>query len=173
MNVVGLDLSTKRVGFAAADGELFSISAHAGAEDPYRRLHELGREIERALRLRPPAPELVVVEGYSLAMHPGGGILSKIRLGEIWGIVRTRLFEMGIRFVDVPPSSVKRFAVGNGNAKKEQMVSRAIELGARGNVNDDEADAFHLRRMARAAYGLEGDLLGHELDAIANAGISW
>jgi len=172
MNVVGLDLSTKRVGFAAADGELFSISAHAGAEDPYRRLHELGREIERALRLRPPFPELVVVEGYSLAVF-GTGILSKIRLGEVGGIVRTRLFEMGIRFVDVPPSSVKRFATGNGNAKKEQMVSRAIELGARGNVNDDEADAFHLRRMARAAYGLEGDLLGHELDAIANAGISW
>lgn len=40
MRIVGLDLSTKRVGFAAADGELFSISAHAGAEDPYRRLHE-------------------------------------------------------------------------------------------------------------------------------------
>lgn len=173
MNIVGLDLSTKRVGFAAADGELFSISAHAGAEDPYRRLHELGREIERALRLRPPFPDLVVVEGYSLAMHPGGGVLSKIRLGEIGGVVRMRLFEMGIRFVDVPPTSVKRFAVGNGNAKKEPMIARAIELGARGSVNDDEADAFHLRRMGRAANGLVGDLLGHELDAIANAGISW
>lgn len=170
MNVVGLDLSTKRVGFAAADGELFSISAHAGAEDPYRRLHELGREIERALRLRPPFPELVVVEGYSLG---GPGILSKIRLGEVGGIVRTRLFEIGIRFVDVPPKNLKRFATGNGNATKEQMVSRAIELGARGNVNDDEADAFHLRRMARAANGLEGQLLDHELDAIGNAGISW
>ena len=103
----------------------------------------------------------------------GGGILSKIRLGEVGGIVRTRLFEMGVRFVDAPPSSVKRFATGNGNAPKEQMVARAIELGARGNVNDDEADAFHLRRMARAAHGLEGVLLGHEIDAIANAGISW
>ena len=172
MRIVGLDLSTKRVGLAAADGELVSISAHAGAEDPYRRLHELGREIERALRLRPPAPDLVVVEGYSLAVF-GAGILSKIRLGEIGGIVRTRLFEMGIPFVDVPPSSLKRFATGNGNAKKEQMVARAIELGARRNVNDDEADAFHLRRMARAANGLEGQLLDHELDAIANAGISW
>lgn len=173
MNVVGLDLSTKRVGFAAADGELFSISAHAGAEDPYRRLHELERELVRTIRLRPPAPDLVAIEGYSLGMIPGGGILSKIRLGEIGGIVRTRLFELGIPFVDVPPSSVKRFATGNGNAKKEQMVSRAIELGARGNVNDDEADAFHLRRMARAANGLEGQLLDHELDAIGNAGVSW
>ncbi len=171
MRIIGLDLSTKRVGFAGPEsGDLFSISAHAGAEDPYRRLHELGRELERAIRLRPPFPDLVVLEGYSLG---GPGILSKIRLGEVGGIVRTRLFEMDVRFVDVTPSSLKRFATGNGNAKKEQMVSRAIELGARGNVNDDEADAFHLRRMARAANELEGTLLDHELDAIANAGISW
>lgn len=172
LRIAGLDLSTKRVGFAAPDGELLSISAHAGAEDPYRRLHELGREIERAFRLRPPLPDLVVVEGYSLGMF-GGGILSKIRLGEIGGIVRTRLFELGVAFVDVPPSSLKRFACSNGNAKKEQMIARAIELGARGNVNDDEADAFHLRRMGRAANGLEGPLADHELDSIGNAGVSW
>lgn len=172
LRIAGLDLSTKRVGFAMPEGELFSIVAHAGAEDPYRRLHELGREIERRLRLHPPFPDLVVVEGYSLAVF-GTGIVSKIRLGEIGGIVRTRLFELDVPFVDVPPSSLKRFSVGNGNAKKEQMVARAIELGARGNVNDDEADAFHLRRMGRAANGLEGSLLDHELDAIANAGISW
>lgn len=170
MNVVGLDLSTKRIGFAAADGQLLSISGHAGAEDPYRRLHELTRELARAFRVRPPGPDLVVVEDYALGAP---GRLSLVRLGEIGGIVRTWLFEQDWPIVLVSPSSVKRFATGNGNASKEQMIARAIELGARGNVNDDEADAFHLRRMARAAHGLEGVLLDHELDAIANAGISW
>lgn len=170
MNVVGLDLSTKRIGFAAADGQLLSISGHAGAEDPYRRLHELTRELARAFRVRPPGPDLVVVEDYALGAP---GRLSLVRLGEIGGIVRTWLFEQDWPIVLVSPSSVKRFATGNGNATKEAMISRAIELGARGNVNDDEADAFHLRRMARAAHGLEGTLLGHEIDAIANAGISW
>lgn len=170
MNVVGLDLSTKRIGFAAADGQLLSISGHAGAEDPYRRLHELTRELARAFRVRPPGPDLVVVEDYALGAP---GRLSLVRLGEIGGIVRTWLFEQDWPIVLVSPSSVKRFATGNGNAKKEQMIARAIELGARGNVNDDEADAFHLRRMGRAAHQLEGVLLGHELDAIANAGISW
>lgn len=170
MNVVGLDLSTKRIGFAAADGQLLSISGHAGAEDPYRRLHELTRELARAFRVRPPGPDLVVVEDYALGAP---GRLSLVRLGEIGGIVRTWLFEQDWPIVLVSPSSVKRFATGNGNADKAAMISRAIELGARGNVNDDEADAFHLRRMGRAAHGLEGVLLDHELDAIANAGISW
>lgn len=163
MNVVGLDLSTKRIGFAAADGELLSISGHAGAEDPYRRLHELTRELAHTFKLRPPRPDLVVVEDYALGAP---GRLSLVRLGEIGGIVRTWLFEQDWRIVLVSNGTVKRFATGNGNAKKEPMIARAIELGARGNVNDDEADAFHLRRMGRAAHGLEGTLLPHEVDAL-------
>lgn len=170
MRIAGLDLSTKRVGFAGPDGDLISIAAHAGADDPYRRLHELGREIERAFRLRPPLPDLVVVEDYVLASP---GRVSLIRLGEIGGIVRTRLFEMNVPIVLVKPSTLKRFATGNGNADKYRMMERAIELGARGSVNDDEADAFHLRRIGRAAHGLEGWLEDFERDAIGNAGISW
>jgi len=170
VNVVGLDLSTKRIGFAAADGELLSISAHAGAADPYRRLHELKRDLSQAFRLRPPRPDLVVVEDYALAAP---GRIALVRLGEVGGIVRTWLFEQDWPMALVRPSTVKRFATGNGNAKKEQMIARAVELGARGSVNDDEADAFHLRRMGRAALGLEGPLLEHEADAIANAGVVW
>lgn len=168
LRIAGLDLSTKRVGFAGPDGDLISIAANAGADDPYRRLHELGREIERAFRLRPPLPDLVVVEDYVLASP---GRLSLIRLGEIGGIVRTRLFEMNVPIVLVKPSALKRFATGNGNADKYRMIERAIELGARGSVNDDEADAFHLRRMGRAANGLETWLESFERDAIA--GITW
>lgn len=38
-------------------------------------------------------------------------------------------------------------------------------------MNDDEADAFLLRRMARQAHGLETAELDHERDAIAS--LSW
>ena len=164
MNVAGLDLSTKRIGYATPAGHLLSISGHAKADDPYRRLHELTRDLVRAFTLNPPAPDLVVVEDYALGAP---GRLSLVRLGEIGGIVRTWLFEQDFRIALVPPGTLKRFATGNGNAKKDAMMARAIELGARGNVNDDEADAFHLRRMGRAAHGLEGSLLPHEIDAIA------
>lgn len=168
MNIVGLDLSTARVGFAAADGELLSIRGHAGADDPYRRLHELTREIARAFHLRPPKPDLVVLEDYSLGSP---GRIALIRLGEIGGIVRTRLFELDIAFKLVRPSSVKKFATGKGNADKEAMMAAARALSARGNVNDDEADAFHLRRMGLAAHGFhDGELTDYQLDALAGAG---
>lgn len=169
MRIAGLDLSTSRIGYAAPDGDLFSISATAGASDPARRLHELLRELERLLRLFPPRPDLVAVEGYSLASP---GRLALVRLGEIGGVVRLRLFELDVPYVEIPPSSLKRFATGHGNADKYRMQARAIELGARGSVNDDEADAFHLRRMARIAHGIESTtMLPHEADAIAN--LSW
>lgn len=171
MNVWGLDPSTARIGIATASGEILSISARAGSDDPYRRLHELIRDVARTIRLRPPAPDLVVVENYA----SGGvsGNLAKFRAGEIGGAVRLWLWEHDVRFVSPTPSNVKRFATGNGNASKELMVSRAVELGARCNVNHDEADAFHLRRMGRAANGLEGHLQDFELDAIAASGVPW
>jgi len=174
VRIFGLDLSTKRVGMADDQGRVFSITAHAGADDPYRRLHELAREVERAFKLRPPMPDLVAVEDYALGSP---GRLSLIRLGEVGGVIRTRLFELDTPLVLIPPTSLKRFATGNGNATKEQMVRRAIELGciAPGGTapNDDEADAWHLRRMARAAYGLEGALSDSELDALAGIGARW
>lgn len=165
MNVGGLDLSTKRIGYAAPDGELVSIRGHAKADDPYRRLHELRREVARAIRDHPPRPQIVVVEDYSLGSP---GRISLIRLGEIGGIVRTDLFELDIPIALVRPTTLKRFATGDGGTAtdKARMIARAIELGARGGVNDDEADAFHARRMGQLAYGERYGLTDFELDAI-------
>lgn len=169
-HIAGLDLSTKRIGYAAPNGTLVSLVPKAGPDEPGRRLAEIRDLIDRAIQLHPPRPELIAIEGYSLGSPNRSTLLT---LGEVGGAVRCRLYELDIRFVLVPPSSVKRFATGKGNADKYMMQAAAIGLGARGNVNDDEADAFHLRRMARAAHGLEFNLAAHELDAIENAGTAW
>lgn len=169
VRIVGLDPSTARIGYAADDVTRSIISA-AGAEDPSRRLHELRRDLVGLLRRYPPLPDLVAVEGYSLGKTPGN--LARIRLGEVGGMIRLALFDLDLRVVDVPPSSLKRYATGNGNADKDRMLARARELGAPVS-NHDEADAWLLRRMARAAHGLEPVELDHERDAIANAGIAW
>lgn len=166
--IAGLDLSTKRIGYATPGGAAFSISARTGPEEPARRLHELARELERYLRIYPPRPELVIVEGYSLASP---GRLSLVRLGELGGVVRLRLFELGIPYVEIPPSSLKRYATGNGSAKKPAMQAAAVELGADPDVNDDEADAYLLRHLGRAAYGLEPLPADHRLEVVSS--ISW
>lgn len=167
--IAGLDPSTKRIGWAGPDATTaaVSIQARAGADAPARRLHELARALELEIVRYPPRPELVVLEGYSMGSP---GRLSLIRLGEIGGVIRCRLFELGIPYVEVSPSSLKRFATGKGNAKKPEMIARALELSGL-EMNDDEADAWHLRRIGRTAYGLEKTTADHELEVIAS--IDW
>lgn len=162
--VAGLDPSTSRIGWASPTGHTSSLSARAGAADPARRLHELAREVERVVRLYPPRPDLVALEGYSLGSP---GRIALIRLGEIGGVIRCRLHELAIAYVEIPPSSLKRHATGNGAADKERMLARARELCPEGISNHDEADAWLLRRMTRQALGIESIEHGHEADAIA------
>lgn len=166
MRIVALDLSTKRIGYAAADGSLGSITAHAGAADPYRRLHELARQVEAALT-RHGLPDLAVVEDYALGAP---GRISLVRLGEIGGVIRTRLFELTIPLVLISNGTVKMFATGDGSAKKPAMIAAARKLGAPPTINDDEADAFHLRRMALAYHqqlpGWQLPLLSFEAAAL-------
>lgn len=169
MRVEGLDTSTARCGWACHDGSLHSIKPRTGAGEPDRRLFEIRGMFGRLVRLHPPRAELLVLEGYSIG-SPNSSTL--LKLGEVGGVIRAELFELGIPYVVVPPASVKLFATGNGKADKQAMIDAATMLGAE-PANDDEADAYHLRRMGRVARGLETSHVDHELRAIANCGVSW
>lgn len=169
--IAGMDASTARLGYAASNGDLRSVVPTAGAEDIARRLSQIAGGVEYAVRHFPPLPALVVIEGYALGAP---GRLSLVRLAELGGVLRLRLFELAIAFVEVSPSTLKRFATGKGNATKDEMLSAANdELSD--PANHDEADAFWLRMLGRAVYGFEPGLLDqpHRLDAVANAGVTW
>lgn len=94
---------------------------------------------------------LVVIEGYSMgtarqSSHAHG-------LGELGGVVRLALWESGIPYVDVAPASLKKYATGAGNAKKDAVLGSAIRrLGYEGD-DHNEADALWLRAMAMDHYG--------------------
>ena len=163
--IVGLDPGTKATGFAGADGTLFTIAT--GDELRGRRLEELDRKLVRALALHHPRPALVVLEGP--ALHAPGA-LSLVRQAEARGIILRRLYLEAIDVVEIPPSSLKRFATGKGNADKAAMVASAAAHGPQ-VLTSDEADAFHLRRLGRAAYGLEDAREAHELEVIAS--LTW
>lgn len=161
--IAGVDASLSAFGLALPGGALRTLKPKAGAAEPARRLHELARAVERTLRTFPPPPALVLIEGYDL--HPRG-ITSAHRLAELGGVIRLRLFELGIPYLEIPPASLKRYATGTGNANKDRMIDAARALGAT-PADHDQADAFLLRHLGRAAYGLEPITTAHAAEIVA------
>jgi len=52
---------------------------------------------------------------------------------------------IGIKPIGIPVGTIKKFATGNGHAKKPEMISSAISAGL-DVTDDDQADAVHLLR---------------------------
>lgn len=145
--VLGLDVSSRSTGVASVDGTCSTIAPRATAG--WRRMDALQRAV--VAQLRSGRPDLAAVEGYSMGGLRG---LASISLAEAGGIVRWQLGRHGVPVVEIPPATLKVFAVGSGGklATKEAMVAAARSAGAV-VANDDEADAALLRLMALAALG--------------------
>jgi Holliday junction resolvasome RuvABC endonuclease subunit len=139
--IVGLDLSLTRTGVAMPDG---TVSVLRPSERGMQRLAWLRREIALVVE----GADLVAVEGYAYARANQAH-----QLGELGGVIRLLLHECGVRYVDVPPAVLKRYATGRGNAGKGQVLVEAVKrLGYEGS-DDNEADALWLRALALDAYG--------------------
>ncbi len=136
--VVGLDLSLTATGV----GVVTAIMRNAETiRRPQYRGTERLRSIRDAVinRVDGIRPALVVVEGYA---H--GRTNQAHQLGELGGVVRVALDELGQRWCELPPSSLKKYATGKGNADKAAVLTEAVRrLGYAGSSND-EADALWL-----------------------------
>jgi hypothetical protein len=73
--------------------------------------------------------------------------------GMVQGVVREMLIEEGIRYGDVGPSALKKYATGKGNASKTEMALAALKRGGIEFSNDNECDAWWLWVMARDFKG--------------------
>lgn len=146
MKLVGLDLSLTSSGVSIA-GSTRVVSCKK-------------KGVERLADLRSQFTEIfldcqvthAVIEGYSF----GSRNSQAHSIGELGGVVRVLLFDMGIPFVEVPPTSRAKFATGRGNASKGEVISAIsaktgrIFAGAGGN---DECDAWVLEQMALTKLG--------------------
>jgi Holliday junction resolvasome RuvABC endonuclease subunit len=151
--ILALDLSLTSTGAAHEGGTCRITSKKRGTE----RLIEI-REAIRSLALS-VAPDLVVVEGYSMGSR--GRVFD---IGELGGIVKVLLADMGIPVAIVPPSCLKKFATGKGNADKDSMLEAAIRNFGFGGHGNDEADAWLLYCMAATR---DGSLNAKQREAVA------
>lgn len=96
-------------------------------------------------------PQLVAIEGFAFGAR-GRAVFD---IGGIGWVVRVMLYEGGVPFVEIPPSVLKRYATGRGNADKQAMQMAAVKrLGYDDDKPDDNCvDALWLRALAMDRYG--------------------
>jgi crossover junction endodeoxyribonuclease RuvC len=140
MNVLGLDLSLASTG--CSDGH--ETHTFKPKSTGYIRLRDIRQHvIGEAVDMK---PRLICVEGPSFASKGG----HEHERGGLWWMVCEQLDAIGFDVAVVPPSSLKKYATGKGNANKDAMIlaaARRFPWFAGGN---DEADALFL-----AALGFE------------------
>jgi Holliday junction resolvasome RuvABC endonuclease subunit len=144
---VGLDLSLTSTGYSCGETRKIISTKNKGPQ----RLHDISIDLSILLvELDDPA---VAIEGYSFASRNS----QAHAIGELGGVVRLTLWNLGIPYVEIPPTCRAKFATGRGNASKGEVLS---SVSARtgfvwsGSGADDLCDAFILEEMALAKYGI-------------------
>jgi crossover junction endodeoxyribonuclease RuvC len=159
MRYVGIDPSTK-TGLAIIDkqGNVINVVDITTKEkkDPHRFSDIADKIIDE---LEPN--DCIAIEGFSYGSK-GKGVSFQYGLG--W-IIRHILIERGFEYVEVPPTSVKKFATGKGNTKKDEMVLPIYKKWGFEHTSDNVRDAFVLAQMAKGIYD-SSNLTEYQKDAL-------
>ena len=142
--IIGLDLSLTCTGVCILrpDGtrrlEAWETKKMRGHERMAYILDALDAMLNDAERMHDSLR--IIIEGPSYGSQGQG----HFDIGGLTWLVKHRLWTLGYTYTDVPPSSLKKFATGHGNAKKAEMLATAIRKHGYEGCNDNEADALLL-----------------------------
>ncbi|MBS7812319.1 crossover junction endodeoxyribonuclease RuvC [Roseococcus pinisoli] len=102
------------------------------------------REIHEAFRvlLTKHAVGLVILEGYAY-----GNVNTLATLAEVGGVLRLAMAMYGVPYLSVSPNSLKQFATGKANAKKEEVMKDVYKRWGFDSPGNDIADAYVLGRV--------------------------
>ena len=94
---------------------------------------------------------MVVIEGYGFSSHR---IVPQVEVG---AVLRWFMWSNwpDCRIVEVPPTVLKKFATGRGNASKPEVAVGVWKRYEFEHKSDDVVDAFVLAMMGLAFWGIE------------------
>ena len=148
VKIVGIDASLTSTGIVVLnEGNVYTDTIQRKSTGVERLI-----EIRELVRLAVSGADLVAIEGYAFARSN-----QAYQLGELGGVLRVMFREEGIKYIDVAPSAVKKFATGKGNANKEAVAVGVYKRWGKEFKTNDEADAFVLAKIGQAYMaGQEG-----------------
>lgn len=134
MKVAGLDLSITATGVCHTVQDAACWHLIRTKQEGDLRLNELQSKIREYVR----DSDLILIEGY-LNNSKSAGIT-----GMVQGAVRSMLIEQGIPYATLPPTSLKKYATGRGNADKRDMALAAYKRAELEFRDDNTCDAWWL-----------------------------
>ncbi len=141
MRIMGLDLSLNATGVCLPDGRVMVVKGWRKWGD-----HRL-QVIRDAVRLCAQRTDLVVIEGMGRFKGNTGLVIA-----EVHGTVKVELMDQGVPYAVVTPSTLKKFATGNGNADKDMMIAAARRRAGLVFKDHNQCDAWWLREAGLDHY---------------------
>lgn len=151
MKILALDLSLTAPGYCRDDncGTIKVPAKLRGMERiQWIKAEAIGRPLITGVGL-------VVIEGYSF----GSKGAAVINIGELGGVIRHSLWSQSIPYVEIPPSCLKKYATGKGNASKDDVLQAGVMRSGHTFVDNNACDAWWLHQMALAHYEPTSPLL--------------
>jgi Holliday junction resolvasome RuvABC endonuclease subunit len=136
--ILALDIATKTGWRTETSSGVWDLKPNRGESDGMR-----------LVRFKSKVKELIQLEGITLISYerPAGMHKSSIMVAsEMVGVLKDLCIEKSIDLACYSATEIKKFATDKGNANKELMIAKAIELGFTPK-DDNEADAIHLYNL--------------------------
>ncbi len=88
---------------------------------------------------------VICIEGFSYGSK-GRGISFQFGLGHA---IRNEMYKNKLKYIDVSPGQLKKFATGKGNTSKDNMILPIYKRWEYEHDSDNVRDAFVLAQIAR------------------------
>ena len=141
--ILGLDVSTY-VGMACLDPvepeEMRVKCVYFPDLKGWLRLQSIAKEVRRLIEIW--KPDTVLVEGYAIYRH--SSVVAVVSCGTV---VRGVLYDLKLPWMEVPPSTLKKWTTGNGKATKDDMAEAVSARFGFTSKSDDVVDAVALAQL--------------------------
>jgi len=148
--IIDNDTETKRIQ-DAVDVDYGVISTHKFVEGTFYKIIRIITAVSELLdddRIE-GSNRVMFIEGYSYGSFGKSSSVSD--LVELSGAMKYMAFTQDVDFFAIPPTTIKKFLCGSGNAKKEDMKLNAYKKYGIEFKTSDEADAYALADLAISA----------------------
>lgn len=169
--VIGIDPSLTATGIVVLrDGEVELAEATKNRPElgTIKRAKLIREQINKNINHPSIDTDLIVIEGFSYGSK-GRSVFDIAYLG--WRIredLEAFRSKYNTPWLEVPPTQLKQFATGKGNANKEIILQQVYKRWGYETHDNNIADAYALAQIGRAYLGEAEALTGFQTEVIAS-----